>query len=69
MLRVVGVPLLENKQVSWFLGFLVLGFLVSISFGFVGSWFQRLLASLFQIVKDSMVPYYQNAHLVFAGRY
>ena len=50
MLRGVGTPLLENKKVSWLLGFLVFGvwFIgLSVPVGFLVSWF---LVSCFFLV-------------------
>ena len=44
MLRVLGIPLLDN---DWLLGFLIDGFLVSRSFGILVSWFLGFLISWF----------------------
>ena len=50
----LGIPLLENKTVSWFLGFKgswFLGFKDSWFLGFLVSWFQTFLVSRFQRFK------------------
>ena len=48
-----GIPLPENKKVSWILGFLFLGLLVSKFLGF------KVLKEYFSFRWEILVPYYQ----------
>ena len=50
----LGIPVLENKKVSWLLGFLAFGFLVS---EFLGSLVSKIPKSF--IFQKTSVPYQQ----------